>query len=160
MVSVRRWLLAGLVAAVVPAGAQAKDYCVSDSQGGLIKFRKVSSFKKVGSMVALHGLLIAGASGGGEGPIEGGEGEGEGEGSRSAPIVGTAVTLPDGTVKVGVYELGSGVVAGLSTASASLITDLDLNGTGAIDFDADGVQDVVYAWQTLDCDEFDLLAGF
>ena len=163
MVSVRRWLLAGVFAmsalGALPIAAGAKDLCVSDSQGGLIKFRKVASLKKVGSMVALHGLLIQGApEARGEGNPEGGEGEGPLP--HSAPLVGTAVTVAEGVVKVGIYELGDGEVNGLSTASASLLTDLELTGGGAIDFDADGAQDVAYGWVALDCDEFDLLAGF
>jgi hypothetical protein len=165
----RRPLLLSLSLAAALAGAPlaaaAKDLCVQDSDGGSLKFRKVASLKKPGSMVALHGLLVLPASperpelAGAEGPIDGGEG-GEGEGVRTAPVVGTAVTLPDGSVKVGVHELGEGVPDGLSTATASLVTDVELNGSGAIDFDGDTVQDAPYAWTAIDCDTFDALVGF
>jgi hypothetical protein len=148
-----------------PLAASAKDLCVSDSDGGTLKLRKVSSLKKPGSMVALHGLLVLPASPerpeleGIEGGIEGGEGEGP-PAVRTAPVVGTAVTLPDGSVKVGLHELGEGLVGGLSTATASLVTDVELNGSGAIDFDGDTVQDAPYAWTAIDCDVFDALVGF
>jgi hypothetical protein len=148
-----------------PLAASAKDLCVSDSDGGSLKLRKVASLKKPGSMVALHGLLVLPASparpelAGEDGPIEGGEGEGP-PAVRTAPVVGTAVTMPDGTVKVGVHELGEGQVDGLSTVTASLVTDVELNGSGAIDFDGDTVQDAPYAWTALDCDTFDALVGF
>ena len=79
---------------------------------------------------------------------------------RTAPVVGTAVTLPDGSVKVGIHELGEAVVGGLSTATASLVTDDELTGTGAVDFDGDTVQDVAYSWTAVDCDTVDALVGF
>jgi hypothetical protein len=155
---VRSSLLAGLASfavAAAPFAAAAKDFCVSDSEGGMLKFRKVASLKKPGHMVALHGLLLLTQ------PEARGEGGGEGEGAvETAPVVGTAVVLAEGVVKVGVAELGSGVPSGLGTATASLITDVLLVGTGAIDFDGDTVQDQAYSWQALDCDAFDLLAGF
>jgi hypothetical protein len=163
-----RLLLASLALAAalgaVPLRAAAKDLCVSDSDGGALKFRKVASLKKPGSMVALHGLLVVTElerrlTGGVDGPVDEG-GEGEGPGVRTAPVVGTAVTLPDGSVKVGIHALGEGVVGGLSTATASLVTDDELTGTGAVDFDGDTVQDVPYSWTAVDCDTVDALVGF
>ena len=146
----------------VPLRAAAKDLCVQDSDGGALKFRKVASLKKPGSMVALHGLLVLsvlerGVTEGVDGPGEGGEGEGPGV--RTAPVVGTAVTLADGSVKVGIHELGEAAVGGLSTATASLLTDDALTGTGAVDFDGDTVQDVAYSWTAVDCDTVDALVG-
>lgn len=150
--------LLGLVAAgglaAAPAAAKSKDLCVTDSLNGAIKFSKVASLKKAGAIAALHGVLISlpAARGGG---IDGGEGEGEGEGpigSFVAPVVGTAFTEIEGTVRVGFYVLGDGVAPDSSTASASLITDEELNGSGVSDMDGDYVQSDAYSWTAADCD--------
>jgi hypothetical protein len=151
-----KWVALGALAALwsvaAPAGAKSKDFCVTDSFGGAIKLRKVASLKKPGSMVALHGLLISLATARGiDGPDGGGEGEGPPP-SFSAPVVGTAVTLTEETVQVGVFILGTGNPADSETGSVSLITDQELNGTGAADLEGDYVQDEAYTWTAADCD--------
>ena len=148
--------LLGLVAAAglaaAPAAAKSKDLCVTDSLNGAIKFSKVASLKKAGAIAELHGVLISlpRVRGGG---IDGGEGEGEGPiGSLVAPVVGTAFTEVEGMVRVGFYVLGDGIAPDSQTASASLITDEDLNGSGVNDMDGDYVQSEAYTWTAADCD--------
>jgi len=165
---IRLLLVGSMVAGALgasPAGASSKDLCVLDSVGAHFKFKKVASLRKVGSMVALNGLLVFAASPEIARPsldgIDGGDGEGEGPPAiDSMPVVGTAVTLADGSVKVGVHALGDAQVGGEGGAVASLITDQDFNGAGAIDSDNDGVGDAPYGWTAVDCDEFDAIAGF
>jgi len=153
MRSTTRSALVGLFTAAALAAASAsgaKDLCVTDSFDGAIKFTKVSSLKKPGKIVPLHGLLVtfpmkvALRSWAPAGP--------RGVTPFTAPVVGTAATREDGSVVVGIFVLGNGGPIGSTTGSASLVTDENLQGTGVADFDGEFLQDFAYGWTAADCD--------
>ena len=68
------------------------------------------------------------------------------------PVVGTAVTRADGMILVGFVVLGQGDSASSQTATASLIVDQTLTGSGFNDMDGDFVQDGALTWAPIDCD--------
>jgi hypothetical protein len=125
-------------ASLAPAAvALAKDICVKDSDGGSFVFRKVDTLRP-GRVVRLTGVRVN--------PFVG-------PSRQVAPVDGTAVMRPDGTVTIGllVHSMGPLLSDPGSSFVVAVQTDAAFSGVGTSDFNGDFRADVAVTWTSTDC---------
>lgn len=119
------------LALLVASAASAKDVCVLSSGGTGMIFKSVAPLKP-GKVAALKGIATSGA--------------------QAAPLTGSAIMRPGGTVEIGVFVHGLNTIGVNETFEWT--ADATFAGTGGIDADGDYVSDNARIFTVLDCKTF------
>ena len=128
-------LIAGLaVAALLPLSVQAKTLCFTADGTDYIKFIGVTALKKPGSVSIIKGIWL--------------------EGNLVMPLDGTAVTKPDGSIRIGfvVHALTTEFNSNINVEA--VVPDSTLVGTYAIDNTGSRDIDSSFSLQAMSCKDF------